>query len=461
MRVVLLSGGSGKRLWPLSNDIRSKIYLRLLPDGGGGMESMIQRISKQLEAAGLLQSAYIMTHKSQAEITRNHIGDRIPLLTETYKRGTFTAIAMAASYFHSELGMPLSETICVIPADAYVEADFFNVLRELPAALAESGAELALIGTQPTYPSQQYGYIVPKKTKGSDEDRFIPIEQFVEKPDQRLAKRLIRQRAMWNCGVFAFSLQFMLEALQARGFPTDYKEWHALYEHLPEISFDQEVVEKTSRAIVLPYAGIWDDLGNWNTLTSHMESTIIGPGHMTDSSEQTHLINELSCPVHIIDVPNVIVAASADGILVAHKDKSSLIKERLGAILPRPMYEEKAWGRVSVLHHARSERVEVVTRKLEIERDRHTKYMMHIKRTKLWTVASGEGRFLCNGKLRRIETGDVLHIASGTGYGVKATEALVIIENDIGGSLSEEDEISLAETWESALGYEGGKRSEP
>ncbi|MGO4370402.1 sugar phosphate nucleotidyltransferase [Paenibacillus sp. MCAF20] len=66
MRVVLLSGGSGKRLWPMSNDVRSKIYLRLLPDGAGGMESMIQRISKQLEAAGLLQSAYIMTHKSQA-----------------------------------------------------------------------------------------------------------------------------------------------------------------------------------------------------------------------------------------------------------------------------------------------------------------------------------------------------------------------------------------------------------
>ncbi|WP_337100722.1 sugar phosphate nucleotidyltransferase [Paenibacillus sp. YIM B09110] len=458
MRVVLLSGGSGKRLWPMSNDVRSKIYLRLLPDGAGGMESMIQRISKQLEAAGLLQSAYIMTHKSQTEITKNHIGNRIPLLTESYKRGTFTAIALAASYFHSELGVPLDETICVIPADAYVEADFFATLRQMPAALAASGADLALIGTPPTYPSQQYGYIVPKK--GGGESAYIPIEQFVEKPDQHLAKRLIRKRAMWNCGVFAFSLQFMLDALQERNFPTQYKDWNALYEGLPESSFDHEIVEKTARAIVLPYAGIWDDLGNWNTLTSHMGSAIVGLGDITDSSGQTHLINELSRPIHIIDVPNIIVAASADGILVARKDKSSLIKEKLGTTLPYPMYEEKMWGKMSVLHHARGERAEVVTRKLEIEADRHTAYMMHIKRTKVWTVASGEGSFLCNGELRRIEAGDVLHIASGTRYGAKALRTLVIIENDIGGSLLKEDEISLAETWESALSYEGLGRSE-
>lgn len=457
MRIVLLSGGSGKRLWPLSNDIRSKIYLRLLPNGDGGMESMIQRIAGQLKEAGLLQSAYIMTHKSQAEITRHHIGDRIPLLTEPYKRGTFTAIALAASYFHSELGVQPDETICIIPADAYVETGFFLKVRELEEALASSGADLALIGTKPTHPSRQYGYIVPKES--ADAGNYIAIEQFVEKPDRQLAERLIGKRAMWNCGVFAFKLQFMLDALKERGLPVRYGEWHERYEGLPEISFDHEVAEKAGRAIVLPFAGIWDDLGNWGTLTSHMGSRIIGLGAMTDNCGGTHLINELSIPVHIIGVPNVIVAASADGILVAHKDQSSQIKDKLGTAPRRPMYEEKAWGRTSILNYARTAQGEVVTRKLEIDPGGSTRYCKHERRVKVWTVASGEGELIYNGALRGIRMGDVLHIPAGFRYAVKAAGPLEIIENDIGGSLPDEDVICLADTWEDALRDEIGKRA--
>ncbi|MET3937909.1 mannose-1-phosphate guanylyltransferase [Paenibacillus sp. PvP094] len=161
MRIVLLSGGSGKRLWPLSNDTRSKQFLKVLEGPQGQSESMVQRVWRQLQQTGLSELATIATSKPQVEILRSQLGEEVDLVVEPERRDTFPAIALTAVYLYSVQGVGLNETVAILPVDPYVEESFFYKVTELEQVLEISGAELALIGVQPTHPSEKYGYIVP------------------------------------------------------------------------------------------------------------------------------------------------------------------------------------------------------------------------------------------------------------------------------------------------------------
>ncbi|NEW04780.1 cupin domain-containing protein [Paenibacillus sp. SYP-B3998] len=451
MRIVLLSGGSGKRLWPLSNEIRSKAFLKVLKSDDGVMESMIQRVCRQLDEVGLLQSTCIVTHKSQVEIIQNHVGDRVPIISESHKKGTFTAIALAASYFHSVKHADLNETICILPVDTYVETAFFQLLHKFPPVLSHSQADLALLGTSPKHPSSQYGYIVPIPPI-DNKHGYLSVSQFVEKPDEENAKLLIDRNALWNCGIFAFSLAFMLANLTDKGLPTRYEDWQLHYEKLPEISFDHEVVEKISHAVVIPYSGTWWDLGSWSTLTNHFESNVIGIGQISKESVNTHLVNELSYPIQVINVSNIIVAASPDGILVANKNNSDQIKERLSYTRQIPMYEEKRWGNYRVLDHSIAE-TEAIVKKMMLLPGKNISYHKHQRRKEIWTILSGSGEFIMDDHLYCIQTGSVLEIPCGAKHGMKATTALEFIEIQIGSELVEEDIIRIAMTWEDSVQF--------
>ncbi|BAU26330.1 mannose-1-phosphate guanylyltransferase [Aneurinibacillus soli] len=451
MKIILLAGGSGKRLWPLSNEIRSKIFLKLLQTEDGGRESMIQRICRQLDSAGLLSSTYIVTHQSQFEIMRNHIGDHIPIISEPYKKGTFTAIALAITYLHSKIHTASDEIICVIPVDLLAEAAFFNLLHKLPDILSQSKADLALIGTNPTSPSNQFGYIVPKLNDSID---YYHVAKFVEKPDQKRAHTLIKKNALWNCGVFAFPLTFMLSSLEKKSLPLFYEDMFALYEQLPELSFDHEIVEKIHHSVVVPYNGTWNDLGSWDALAGHLESNILGSGQMTDDCINTHIVNELSYPINVIDVSNIIVAASSDGILIANKKNANRIKDIISTVHQRPLYEEKRWGTYSVLDHSRTEKeIETLTKKIKLLPGKNISYQLHHKRREIWIIISGSGEFILENKLYPIKTGDVLQIPLGAKHGVKAITPLEFIEVQIGTELVEDDIVRLAMSWKEAVKY--------
>ncbi|MED0707553.1 sugar phosphate nucleotidyltransferase [Aneurinibacillus aneurinilyticus] len=451
MKITLLSGGSGKRLWPLSNEVRSKIFLKLLRKEDGSRESMIQRVCRQLDSVGLLQSTYIVTHKSQIEIMKNHVGDSIPIISEPYKKGTFTAAALAITYLHSKIHVKADEIVCVIPVDLFVKTDFFEILNKLPDILIQSQADLALLGTTPMYPSNQFGYIVPKMNNRID---YHPIATFVEKPDERKARRLIKNNALWNCGVFAFPIKFMLSHLKSKSFPLLYEDMLNLYEHLPELGFDYEVVEKNRHSIVIPYNGTWKDLGSWDALVDYLGNSVIGLGQISDDSINTHVVNELPYPVNVIDVPNIIVAASLDGILVASKKNSSRIKQIINNVPKRPLYEEKRWGTYSVLDHSKMEnKIETLTKKIKLLPGKNISYQLHHKRKEIWVITSGSGEFILEDKLSYVTIGDVLQIPLGAKHGVKAITPLEFIEVQIGTELVEEDITRLAMTWEEAIRY--------
>ncbi len=447
MKIVLLSGGSGKRLWPLSNDTRSKQFLKVLQSEDGQMESMVQRVWRQLGRVGLANDALVAVGAKQREIIRSQLPETVATVVEPVRRDTFPAIALAATYLYAA-GTRLDEVVAVLPVDPYVEDGFFAKVRELEADLQETGAELALIGVRPTYPSAKYGYIVPEADSDGDAS-CRPVRRFVEKPSETEAEALIAAGALWNCGVFAFKLDTIIRLLIDKGLPIHYEEMVKQYERLPAISFDYEVVEKAGSVVAVPYGGDWKDLGTWNTLTEEMSVGTIGRGLVSADSVNTHVVNELDMLVTVIGLSDIVVAASPDGILVADKARSPQLKEMLKDIRQRPMYEEKRWGTSRVMDCKQLEDGrEMLTRAVRMNAGQCMSYHFHLNRDEYWTVVSGEGTFVMNHIGSRVQVGDTIHIPAGTPHSIRAGSDMEWIEVQMGSRVSAEDIIRLYYEWE-------------
>jgi mannose-1-phosphate guanylyltransferase len=431
MRLVLLCGGSGTRLRPLSNDIRSKLFLDLLPAPGGGREAMIRRLCRQLDEAGMLSSALFVVRRDQTAMLRRRIAGSGLVIPEPGRRGTYMAAALAAAYLHSVLAADPDEIVCVMPADPLVDETFFRTIARLPDALARSKAKLALIGTVPAQPSDQFGYIVP-------EDAVPPgghaaVKRFAEKPAVPVAEELIRAGALWNCGVFAFRLRYLLRSMAERGLPADYGRLQELYERRAADSFDREIAEREPEAIVLRHDGLWRDLGSWASLTDHLGAAVVGPGTITGDSHGSHIVNELHIPIHMIGVSGIIAAAGPDGILVADKAESSRVRD-LPPPAGRPMYGEYGWGVRRVIHaDATNEGKRTIAlatlapgavRQMPEEEGKDT----------LITVLAGEGALLRqDGSVQPLRRGETLLMAGSERYALRSDAGMELIEVHIGG----------------------------
>ncbi|MED3481920.1 sugar phosphate nucleotidyltransferase [Bacillus toyonensis] len=446
MKLILLSGGSGKRLWPLSNDSRSKQFLKVLKNENDEMQSMVQRVWGQLTSLGIENDAVIATSKSQVDMINSQLGNDVPIIIEPERRDTFPAIALAASYLYSKEHVDLDEVVGVLPVDPYVENSFFERLLDLEKALNSSNADLGLMGVTPTYPSEKYGYIVPDIEEGTQE--LIQVSHFKEKPDTTEAEELLKQNALWNSGVFAFKLDKIISLLDQKGLPVQYDVLVQQYASLPKISFDYEVVEKTENIVALPYNGSWKDLGTWNTLTEEMGMNILGKGNMGIECQQNHIINELDIPVSVLGLSNIIVAASPDGILVSEKDASPRVKELVGDWDQRPMYEERRWGWYRVLDHTKyDDGNEVLTKRIGITASKNLSYQYHHNRSEVWTIVKGEGIFVLDNEIRVVRPGDVLEIQPGQKHAIKAVTDLEFIEVQSGSELVEEDIVRIYMQW--------------
>ncbi|WP_163182670.1 sugar phosphate nucleotidyltransferase [Neobacillus sedimentimangrovi] len=452
MKLVLLSGGSGKRLWPLSNDTRSKQFLRVLEGHENEKQSMVQRVWGQLKTVGLADSSVIATSKLQRDMIQRQIGMDVPLIIEPERRDTFPAIALAASFLFSVQSVSVDEVVVVLPVDPYVEESFFEKVKELENVLIESKAELALVGVKPTYPSSKYGYIVPKGIVNGE--NYFEVNNFTEKPSEEKAKELINMNALWNCGVFAFKLRYLIDILLEKGLPLNYEELVQQYKTLPKISFDYEVVERANHIVALPYNGCWKDLGTWNTLTEEMATSQIGKGILSDDTQNTHLINELDIPVTVLGVKDIIVAASPDGILVADKSSSPKIKDLISGIDQPPMYEERIWGWSRVLDYAKyDDGNEMVTKRICIHEGKNSSYHYHNLRDEVWTIVRGEGELALDESITRVKAGDIIHLPAGKKHGIKALSELEFVEVQTGIGISDEDFTRLYFDWNEVINH--------
>lgn len=429
MNVILLSGGSGKRLWPLSNDIRSKQFIKIFKTETG-YESMVQRVYRQITAVDPDANVTIATSKTQVSSIHNQLGDAVGVCVEPCRRDTFPAIALATAYLHDVKGVSPEEPVVVCPVDPYVNNDYFEALKKLSDLAAAGAANLTLMGIEPTYPSEKYGYIIPESAEAVSK-----VKTFKEKPDAKTAAAYIAQGALWNGGVFAYKLRYVLDRAHELIDFADYRDLFEKYESLQKISFDYAVVEKEPEIQVMRFAGQWKDMGTWNTLTEAMEDPSIGKAILDDTCHNVHVLNELDVPVLCMGLKDVVVSASPEGILVSDKEQSSYIKPFVDAINQQIMFAEKSWGSFRVL----DVEDESLTIKVTLNPGHRMNYHSHSRRDEVWTVVSGRGCAIVDDEKRAVKAGDVIVMKAGCRHTILAESELKLIEVQLGREISVHD----------------------
>lgn len=445
MYYVLLSGGSGKRLWPLSNEVRSKQYLKLVNKEINSMErcSMLQRVWEQLEAAGMSENTVITAGEDQTELIRSQI-KTARIATEPEKRDTFPAVLLSCAYLYSRLGASKEDYAAIMPVDPYTEGSYFETVKKLESVMKASGAEVGLMGIVPTYPATKYGYILP----GEKKDGYDTVKGFAEKPQEEQASRLKNQGALWNCGVFCVQIGNILERAKQYGVSENYEEMYQSYEQLPKISFDYEVLEKARNLAVVEFQGFWKDLGTWDTLAEQMNTDTIGNVIMDDSCENTQVVNKLTAPVVVMGTRDLVVVAAQDGILVTDKNQAGRVKEVTANLTSRPMFEERRWGTLETLDDTETAGICTLTRKIKIYDGMTSSYHYHKERDEIWTVLNGSGELILEGNKMMLTPGKAVCIRKNQRHAVKAIRDFEYIEIHVGTAVGNEDIHRITFHWD-------------
>ena len=434
MNIVLLSGGSGKRLWPLSNDIRSKQFIKFFRNedklDDNGYESMVQRVFRQIKSVDPNASITIATSKNQVSSILNQLGDDVKISVEPCRRDTFPAIVLSAAFLHYKQGLGLDEAVVICPVDPYVEEDYFNSVHKLWELANNDVSNIVLLGIDPTYPSEKYGYIIPE----TKED-FSKVVEFKEKPDIKTAQMYIEKGGLWNGGIFAFKLKYILEKAHSLIDFYDYDNLYEKYNELDKISFDYAVVEKESDISVLRFDGKWMDVGTWNTLSETMSEQSIGNAILNEQCENVHIVNELDVPILAMGLKDVVISASAEGILVSDKEQSSYIKPFVDNIKQEVMFADKSWGSYKVIDIDEGS----MTIKVTLKAGNKMNYHSHDRIDEVWSVIEGKGYTVVDGMKQPVKAGDVITIAAGCKHTIVAESELKLIEVQLGYNISVDD----------------------
>ena len=430
MNIVLLSGGSGKRLWPLSNDIRSKQFIKLFMNDMGEYESMVQRVYRQIKAVDEDANITIATSKTQVSAIHNQLGEQVSVCVEPTRKDTFPAIALAAAYLHDELGVDRNEAVVVCPVDPYVDNSYYEAVARMGEIAEKGDRNITLMGVEPTYPSEKYGYIIPES-----KDVLSDVSEFKEKPDLETAKKYIKDGALWNGGVFAFKLSYILDKAHSLLQFADYRDLYNRYMESPKISFDYAVVEKEDSIQVLRYSGEWKDVGTWNMMAEVMADDVKGKALIDETTSDTNVVNELDIPILVMGAKNMVIAASGDGILIADKEQSSYMKPYVEKISTDVRFAEKSWGSYSVIDAGEG----YLNVKVVLNPGNRMSYHSHEYRDEVWTVLSGKGKTIIDGMEQVVNPGDVVTMAAGCKHTIIAETELTVLEAQLGENISVSD----------------------
>ena len=420
MNIVLLSGGSGKRLWPLSNDVQSKQFLKLLKDEKGNDESMVQRVMRQLLSEIPDANVYVSCNNSQVDMLHKQLGN-VNVISEPVRRDTFPAIALAAAHLHFNNRLGEDETFVACPIDVFAENAYFSLLSQVNELCG--AYNIGLLGAVPTYPSEKYGYIT--HDNGT-------VSGFVEKPPLGDAVRLVESKALWNCGVASVKIGYVLGHARKHVEFGSYGSLYAQYEKLPKISFDYEVIEKETSIGVVVYQGIWKDLGTWNTFAEEMGRAAVGDALVSDCSVNTHTLNMLNIPIIVQDIRDAVIVASYDGILVSSKPGSSHLKPLTEQITNKPMYEQKHWGSYRILECKQDDKTSSVVRRIHVDAGQVFNRECNNECVVIWAVTNGKGIVTIDGNDSVVSPGSIVNIPCNTLYTIQADIFLEFIEIEIG-----------------------------
>ena len=434
---VILAGGAGTRLWPVSRETMPKHLADVI-----GEESLLQLTAKRLMAEAPADRLITVAAMHQDLLIRRQLEAIHPALAanrllEPVGRNTAAAIALAA--LHAEKTFGGEAVLWVCPSDHLIQDEAAlsaAVKHALPAAAA---GDLLTFGIQPTRPETGYGYI-RTGSPVSENSAVRQVERFVEKPDLRTAEAMLAEGGyLWNSGMFLFRADRIIEEL-AEHEPLILKATEAafagvrksgdgsfrtsldLYERIPSMPIDKAVMERASRIAVVPCDPDWTDLGSWHAIWE--QSTKDGNGNAARGDVLLHdakncLVHAASRLVTCAGVQDLAVIETGDAVLVVDRNRSEPVKALVADLNAAGRNEtqqhrtlDQVWGRAALLDSDRDAEL----RKLEILPGRMIENVEGPELDLHWLVLAGSVDFERSDEQARLEAGDSADLAAGTAY---------------------------------------------
>lgn len=452
MYSIILCGGSGTRLWPLSRKDYPKQFLNLYSNKSLLQETFL-RMAKILPAKNIL----LVSNEKNFFNVYNQIKDiyadfsKEQILIEPESLNTAPAIAYAMKHLNDELKIKKDAPVIILPADHHIgkQKDYKMLVKR---AMREIGDNIGTIGITPTKPETGYGYI----KKGKQENGFFKVDEFKEKPDRKTAQRYLKSgKYVWNSGMYLFNYQTFLAEIQKHApeifitMEQKMSEFLKNFKKLPSISIDYALSEKSNKVVVFEGEFGWSDIGSFDSLAD----VLLGKKdrdsrHVKIDSNNTFIHSETDKLIATIGVDDLIVIENNDSILIQKRGESERVKEVVAFLKEKKLKEidnsvilYRPWGRYEVLIDGKHHTV----RKLTIYPGKSLNLQLHKQRVEHWIVIKGLALVLKNKEKINLKVNESIFIPKNTKHQLSnpGEVSLEIIEVQTGDYLGDDDVINL------------------
>ena len=459
MKVAILAGGSGTRLWPLSRRCFPKQFLRI-----GDDETLLQKTARRLlsrvapgELVVITNEEYRFHVRAQLEhLCGEH--QEAHIICEPVGRNTAPAIALAIKYFTEVCGVDEDEVIFVSPSDHIITPeDRFTRYLDLAERVARDGY-IVTFGVHPCRPETGYGYIQrekePLKINPADDIHAYRVKRFVEKPSLELAQKyLLSGDYYWNSGMFAFTTATMLEELKIHApevfcnMETSFQQMLENFHTMPNISIDYAVMERSARVMVLPMDITWSDVGSWDSVHEILEKDEnhnVKIGHVLDIDTKGSLIIGNRRLVTTVGLEDVVVVETDDAVLVSKREDTQRIKHVVGELrrYGKKEAEEhltiyRPWGSYTVLEEGRRYKI----KRIVVKPGGRLSLQLHHHRSEHWVVIQGTAKITIGEREFFLHENESAYVPKSTPHRLEnpGKVALEIIEVQNGEYVGEDD----------------------